>query len=198
MEERFAKCRMREQPGRGARETCRCRDQENHSRHQWHHQADHAERDHHPTQTEVDDPHQTCRPSVASSKDRSLPVDALAGHRLLHGRNEMERVKGIEPSYSAWKSSNFCSVFNTHSDILQLFGRLRSLQNFSLSEWCDERFPSLWKSVQYGRQRLYQQNGASTQHAGTHDEQGEDLLPKDLVAGDVIRIWHLSAPAFFV
>ena len=46
----------------------------------------------------------------------------------------LERVKGIEPSYSAWKSSNFCSVFNTHSDILQLFERLRSLQNFSLSE----------------------------------------------------------------
>src|SRR5258705_5161226 len=94
------------QPGRGARETRRCRDQENHSRHQWHHQADHAERDHHPTQTEVDDPHQTCRPSVSSSKDRSLPVDALAGHQLLHGSNEMERVKGIEPSYSAWKSRN--------------------------------------------------------------------------------------------
>jgi hypothetical protein len=109
---------------------------------------------------------------------------------------ELERVKGIEPWYSAWKSSNFCSVFNTHSDILQLFGRLRSLQNFSLSEWCDERFPSLWKSVQYGRQRLYQQNGASTQHAGTHDEQGEDLLPKDLVAGDVIRIWHLCTRIF--
>jgi hypothetical protein len=50
----------------------------------------------------------------------------------------MERVKGIEPSYSAWKSPDFPSVFNAHSDILQLFGRLRSLQNFPLSEWSCE------------------------------------------------------------
>jgi hypothetical protein len=112
----------------------------------------------------------------------------------------VERVKGIEPSYSAWKSSNFCGVFNTHSDILQLFGRLRSLQNFSLSEWCCERLelsPSLWKSVKYRRQRLYQQNGASAQHARLHHEQGQDALAKHLAAGDVIRIWHLRAPAFF-
>ena len=50
----------------------------------------------------------------------------------------LERVKGIEPSYSAWKSPDFPSVFKAHSDILQLFGRLRSLQNFSLSEWSCE------------------------------------------------------------
>jgi hypothetical protein len=70
--------------------------------------------------------------------------------------------------YSAWKSSNFRSILNTRSDILQLFGRLRSLQNFSLSEWRYDpldRSPSLWKSVKYGRQPLYQQNGASAQHA---------------------------------
>jgi hypothetical protein len=48
---------------------------------------------------------------------------------------EMERVKGIEPSYSAWKSANFRNVFKNRSDILQPSGRLRSLQNFSLSEW---------------------------------------------------------------
>jgi hypothetical protein len=114
---------------------------------------------------------------------------------------ELERVKGIEPWYSAWKSRDFPSVFNAPSDILQLFGRLRSLQNFSLSEWCcepHEHSPKLWKSVKYGRQRLYQQNGAPAQHAGTHDEQGKNPLPKHLVAGDVIRIWHLCAPAFFV
>jgi hypothetical protein len=105
----------------------------------------------------------------------------------------LERVKGIEPSYSAWKSPNFRSVFNVHSDIFQLFGRLRSLQNFSLSEWsCEphERSPGLWKSVKYGRQRLYQQNGASAQHARPDHEQGQNALPKLLVAGDVIRVWH--------
>jgi hypothetical protein len=47
----------------------------------------------------------------------------------------LERVKGIEPSYSAWKSANFRNVFKSRSDISQLFGRLRSLRNFSLSEW---------------------------------------------------------------
>jgi hypothetical protein len=47
----------------------------------------------------------------------------------------MERVKGIEPSYSAWKSSNFHNVFNSRSDISQPFGQLRSLWNFALSEW---------------------------------------------------------------
>ena len=46
----------------------------------------------------------------------------------------MERVKGIEPSYSAWKSANFSNVFKCRSDILQSSGRLRSLRNFSLSE----------------------------------------------------------------
>jgi hypothetical protein len=46
-----------------------------------------------------------------------------------------ERVKGIEPSYSAWKSPDFRNVFKSRSDISQLFGRLRSLRNFSLSEW---------------------------------------------------------------
>jgi hypothetical protein len=40
----------------------------------------------------------------------------------------MERVKGIEPSYSAWKSGD-------GSDIFGVFGPLRSLQNFALSEW---------------------------------------------------------------
>ena len=44
-------------------------------------------------------------------------------------------MKGIEPSYSAWKSANFRNVFKSRSDILQLSGRLRSLRNFSLSEW---------------------------------------------------------------
>jgi hypothetical protein len=63
----------------------------------------------------------------------------FANNALRHGRAEcdqrLERVKGIEPSYSAWKSANFRNVFKSRSDILQLFGRLRSLRNFSLSEW---------------------------------------------------------------
>ena len=107
-----------------------------------------------------------------------------------------------QPSPTAsWKSADFPSVFKAHSDILQLFGRLRSLQNFPLSERsCEphERSPSLWKSVKYGRQRLYQQNGASAQHARSHHEQGQDAFPKLLVAGDVIRVWHLFATAFSV
>lgn len=51
--------------------------------------------------------------------------------------------------------------------------------------WC------LWKSVKYWGQRLYQQHGTSAQHTGTHHKQGQDTLPKNLDAGDVIRIWHL-------
>jgi hypothetical protein len=53
-------------------------------------------------------------------------------------KSQLERVKGIEPSYLAWKSTDFLNVFNAHSDILQLFRRLRSLQNFPLSEWSCE------------------------------------------------------------
>jgi hypothetical protein len=34
----------------------------------------------------------------------------------------MERVTGIEPSYSAWKSANFLNVFKSRSDIPQLLG----------------------------------------------------------------------------
>jgi hypothetical protein len=129
------------------------------------------------------------------------PVPEVKNRSRAKSLKKMERVKGIEPSYSAWKSPDFPNVFNAHSDILQLFGRLRSLQNFPLSEWsCEphERSPSLWKSVKYGRQRLYQQNGASAQHARPHHEQGQDTFPKLLVAGDVIRVWHLFAPAFSV
>ncbi|WP_177234914.1 hypothetical protein [Bradyrhizobium sp. cf659] len=44
-------------------------------------------------------------------------------------------LKGIEPSYSAWKAPEYCNVFKSHSGISQLFGLLRSLRNFSLSEW---------------------------------------------------------------
>ena len=42
----------------------------------------------------------------------------------------LERVKGIEPSHSAWKSPKFDNVFKSRSDISQLSGRLRSLRNF--------------------------------------------------------------------
>jgi hypothetical protein len=45
----------------------------------------------------------------------------------------MERVKGIKPSYS--ESPDFRNIFKGRSDISQLSGRLRSLRNFSLSEW---------------------------------------------------------------
>jgi hypothetical protein len=47
----------------------------------------------------------------------------------------LERVKGIEPSYSAWKSPNFTNVFTVGSDKSRPSGQLRSLQNFSQSEW---------------------------------------------------------------
>jgi hypothetical protein len=52
--------------------------------------------------------------------------------------------------------------------------------------------------VKYGRQRLYQQNGPSALHARRYYAQGEDAFPKHLVAGEVIRVWHLCAPACFV
>jgi hypothetical protein len=52
----------------------------------------------------------------------------------------MERVKGIEPSYSAWKSPNPPNVFIVSSDNSQHFGRLRSLQNFSQSEFSEARY----------------------------------------------------------
>jgi hypothetical protein len=45
------------------------------------------------------------------------------------------QVKGTEASYSAWKAPNFRNVFESRSDISQPFARLRSLRNFSLSEW---------------------------------------------------------------
>jgi hypothetical protein len=44
-------------------------------------------------------------------------------------------AKGIEPSYSAWKSPDFRNVFKGCSDIFRRSGRLRMLRNFSLSEW---------------------------------------------------------------
>ena len=50
------------------------------------------------------------------------------------GWEELERVKGIEPSYSAWKSADFPCICIGHSDISQFIGRLRSLENFSQSE----------------------------------------------------------------
>src|SRR6266702_6974143 len=53
----------------------------------------------------------------------------------------MERVKGIEPSYSAWKSGKSRHVFKGYSDIFGVFGPLRSLRNFSLPE-CKLRVPS--------------------------------------------------------
>jgi hypothetical protein len=59
-----------------------------------------------------------------------LAFDAL----VLGGHRTLERVKGIEPSYSAWKSANFLNAFMGRSDILQLFDPLRLLQLFSLSE----------------------------------------------------------------
>jgi hypothetical protein len=40
--------------------------------------------------------------------------------------------------------------------------------------------------------------GASAQHTRPHNEQGQDALPKHFAAGDVIRVQHLCAPAFFV
>jgi hypothetical protein len=67
----------------------------NHLWHQRHHQADHAERDHHPTLTEVDDAHQTCRLSVSSSKGRSRLTPCLASAA---SRQELK--------WSGWRESN--------------------------------------------------------------------------------------------
>jgi hypothetical protein len=50
-------------------------------------------------------------------------------------KKTLERVKGIEPSYSAWKSPNFPNVFIVSSDKSRPSGPLGSLQNFSQSEW---------------------------------------------------------------
>ena len=66
-----------------------------------------------------------------------------------------ERVKGIEPSYSAWKSPDFRNVFKSRSDISQLFGRLRSLRNFSLSEWRLLAKHSFFGSAVLGSVRVY-------------------------------------------
>jgi hypothetical protein len=46
----------------------------------------------------------------------------------------LERVKGIEPSYSAWKSGNLVMFFGGRSDIFAILVPWRSLQNFVLSE----------------------------------------------------------------
>ena len=71
--------------------------------------------------------------------------------------NELEGLGqqfGNESLYSAWKSSDFRNVFKSHSDIWRLSGRLRSLGNFSLSEWhhrqslCDTARPSC-SALQY-------------------------------------------------
>jgi hypothetical protein len=66
---------------------------------------------------------------------------------------QLERVKGIEPSYSAWKSPNLPKVFKAHSDKSRPSGQLRSLQNFLPSEWlAPRRFRSrLRKSRTVGR-----------------------------------------------
>ena len=50
--------------------------------------------------------------------------------------------------------------------------------------------------MKYWWQRFDQQNSASAQHAGTHDEQGQDALPKHFVTGEVIRVLHLCSPDF--
>src|SRR6267142_3637895 len=60
-------------------------------------------------------------------------------------KDVVAKLRRLEPSYSAWKSPDFRNVFKSRSDISQLFGRLRSLRNFSLSEW---RLPPKRSSVQ--------------------------------------------------
>lgn len=50
-------------------------------------------------------------------------------------KGDLERAKGLEPSHSAWKSPESRNVLKSRSDISQPSGRLRSLRNFSLSEW---------------------------------------------------------------
>jgi hypothetical protein len=47
---------------------------------------------------------------------------------------KLERAKGIEPSYSAWKSGAIFTVFMRRSDKIGLCGLLKQLQKFALSE----------------------------------------------------------------
>ncbi|MEA2917624.1 MAG: hypothetical protein QOJ15_9705 [Bradyrhizobium sp.] len=63
----------------------------------------------------------------------------LRGHATIsncYSKQQLEQPPNVGGRlYSAWKSANFRNVFKSRSDISQLFWRLRSLQNFSLSEW---------------------------------------------------------------
>src|SRR5258708_37413855 len=94
----------------------------------------------------------------------------------------LERVKGIEPSYSAWKSPDFRNVFKSRSDISQLSDPLRSLQNFSLSEW---RLPAL-----RGTKEMQERRSSRTTHPDRRD-----VLP-DLVAMRNCKSLKPSEPFF--
>ena len=83
--------------------------------------------------------------TVTPGEDRCSRIDKNTSKLL----KRLERVKGIEPSYSAWKSPDFRNVFKSRSDISQLFGRLRSLRNFSLSEW--RLLPKRLSGSEFGR-----------------------------------------------
>ena len=93
----------------------------------------------------------------------------------------MERVKRSDLNFS-------CSFFHAipmpyDAERLSL---LDVLLDVSLHTPLPLPSPALWKSVKYWWQGLYQQHCASTQRGGTYDEQGQDALPKHLVACDII------------
>lgn len=73
-------------------------------------------------------------PFRSSSKVGSNPGHATISNCYSKRRLE-QRLNVGGRRYSAWEFRDFRDIFNSRSDILQLSGRLRSLRNFSLSEW---------------------------------------------------------------
>ena len=57
-------------------------------------------------------------------------------------------MKGIEPSYSAWKSENLVVFSKAVLTFSVFLAHLRSLQNFSLSEW---RLRAPWLNIRLDR-----------------------------------------------
>src|SRR5882757_4235152 len=91
-----------------------------------------------------------CRVGLAPTGKRRLARrTGLATISNCYSKQRLEQPLNVGGRrYSAWKSPDFRDFFNSPSDILQLSGRLRSLRNFSLSEWrrwrwrFNRRFPS--------------------------------------------------------
>ena len=85
----------------------------------------------------------------------------------------LERVKRSDLNFSC----NFFKQYQFYdSDQLSLLDVLLDVSlhtplPLNLARVTQDPSPALWKSVKYWWQRLYQQHCASTQRAGTYDEQ---------------------------